>query len=72
MLGYDNLKLLLKNCWDSNAEVYYKKIYKAYLDYIGGDESSAGDDLTIMVLVYNQKLSDETVEIAEIADKENG
>ena len=72
MLGYDNLKLLLKNCWDSNAEVYYKNIYKAYLDYIGGDESSAGDDLTIMVLVYNQKLSDETVEIAEIADKENG
>lgn len=63
MLGYDNLKLLVQKSWNSDAEVFYKNIYKSYLEYIGGDESNAGDDLTIVVLVYNkaEKLGNENV-----------
>ena len=54
MLGYDNLKSIFKNCWNENAEIYYKNIYKNYLEYIGGDESKAGDDVTIVVIVFNK------------------
>lgn len=49
-LGYENLKTLLKNCWDINAEIYYQKIFQAYLDHIG--DEGAQDDLTMVVLVY--------------------
>lgn len=49
-LGYENLKILLKRCWDGNAETYYQKIYQAYLDHIG--DEGAQDDLTMVVLVY--------------------
>lgn len=55
MLGYDNLKSIFKNCWNENAEIYYKNIYNKYLEYIGGDESKAGDDVTIVVIVFNKK-----------------
>ena len=54
MLGYDGLKTLLMNNWDSNPEVYYNKIFRAYLDYVGPD-TDASDDLTFVILVYNDE-----------------
>lgn len=54
MLGYDNLKVMIQKCWNEDAEIFYKNIYKNYLDYIGGNEADAGDDVTIVVLVYNK------------------
>lgn len=50
-LGYDNLKKLLKKCWDSNAETYYNNIFRAYLEHIGNE--GAQDDLTMVILVYS-------------------
>ncbi|MBP5467759.1 MAG: SpoIIE family protein phosphatase [Candidatus Riflebacteria bacterium] len=55
MLGYDGLKQLLLNCWAEKPETYYNNIYKAYLDFVGAD-AEAGDDLTFIVLKYNDKL----------------
>jgi sigma-B regulation protein RsbU (phosphoserine phosphatase) len=55
MLGYERLKKLLLQNWDSNPETYYNNIYKAYLDFVG-DDSEAGDDLTFVILVYNQEV----------------
>ena len=52
MLGYDRLKTLLLNCWNKNPEKYYNNIYNAYLDYVGKD-AEAGDDLTFVILMYN-------------------
>ena len=52
MLGYERLKKLLLECWDSKPENYYNNIYKAYIDYIGKD-ADAEDDLTIIVLMRN-------------------
>ena len=54
MLGYDNLKIIFQKCWNEDAEIFYKNIYASYLEYIGGDESNAGDDVTIVVLVFNK------------------
>ena len=34
---------------------YYKNIYKAYLDFVGAD-AEAGDDLTFVILMYNDKV----------------
>ncbi len=65
MLGYDNLKLLLQRCWNSDSEVFYKNIYKEYLAYIGS-EDNAGDDLTMIVMVFGEPKPEETPE----ADKE--
>ena len=53
MLGYDRLKIILSQCWDSNPETYYYNIIKAYSEFVGKD-ADAGDDLTIIVLIYNQ------------------
>ena len=50
-LGYDGMKKILLDSWDNSAEIYYNNIYKAYLGYIGS--VSAGDDLTIIVAVFN-------------------
>lgn len=58
MLGYDGLKQLLLSCWAEKPEDYYNNIYKAYLDFVGTD-SEAGDDLTFIVLMYNDKLKTE-------------
>ena len=55
MLGYGNLKNLVQNSWNENAEIFYKNIYNKYLEYIGRDESKADDDVTIVVLVFNTK-----------------
>ena len=52
MLGYDGLKTLLMNNWDSNPERYYNNIFRAYLDYVGQD-TDASDDLTFVILMYN-------------------
>lgn len=49
-LGYDNLKTLLKKCWNSDAETYYHNIFSAYLAHIG--DEGAQDDLTMVILVY--------------------
>ena len=54
MLGYNNLKNIIQNCWNENAEIFYKNIYNKYIEYIGGSESNAVDDLTIVVLVFNK------------------
>ena len=59
MLGYDRLKQLLLDCWAEKPEDYYNNIYKAYLDYVGAD-TEAGDDLTFIVLMYNDKLKTES------------
>lgn len=69
MLGYDNLKLLLQRCWDSDSETFYKKIYKEYLDYIGS-EDNAGDDLTMIVMVFNEAKPEEEHTAGE--DEVNG
>lgn len=58
MLGYDDLKIIFEKSYDENAENFYKNIYKSYLKYIGGDESKANDDVTIVVLVYKNKGED--------------
>lgn len=50
-LGYEGMKKILLDSWDNSAEIYYNNIYKAYLDYIGS--VAAGDDLTIIVAVFN-------------------
>ena len=55
MLGYDRLKQLLLDSWAENPEDYYKNIYKAYLDFVGAD-AEAGDDLTFVILMYNDKV----------------
>ena len=52
MLGYDKLKTTLLQCWDSNPEIYYNNILKAYYDYVDED-SEAGDDLTFVILMFN-------------------
>ena len=53
MLGYDGIKKLFLDCWDTNPEKYYENIYEAYVRYIGND-AEAGDDLTIVILKYNE------------------
>ncbi len=53
MLGYDRLKTTLLNCWDSNPENYYNNILKAYYEFVG-DDAEAGDDLTFVILIYNE------------------
>ena len=53
MLGYDRLKKTLIKCWDSNPETYYNNILKAYYNYVGED-AEAGDDLTFVILSYNE------------------
>jgi hypothetical protein len=49
-LGYDNLRILLKKSWNTDAAVFYDNIYRGYLEHIG--EEKAQDDLTMVVLVY--------------------
>ena len=60
MLGYDKLKNTLIQCWDSNPETYYNNILKAYYEYVG-ENAEAGDDLTFVILSYNEseRLSEE-------------
>ena len=53
MFGYERLKNTLIQCWDSNPEIYYNNILKAYYEYVGED-AEAGDDLTFVVLSYNE------------------
>ena len=53
MLGYDNLKNTILQCWDSNPETYYNNILQAYYDYVGVD-AEAGDDLTFVILMFNK------------------
>ena len=53
MLGYDRLKNILLECWNSNPESYYDNILKAYYSYVGED-AEAGDDLTFVILIYNK------------------
>ncbi len=53
MLGYDGLRQLFLDCWDANSEKYYNNIYEAYVRYIG-NEAEAGDDLTIVIIKYNE------------------
>ena len=55
MLGYDRLKTLLLNCWNKDPKEYYNNIYKSYLNFVGS-ESEAGDDLTFIVLMFNEKI----------------
>lgn len=62
VLGYDNLKLLFQRCWDSDSKIFYENIYQSYLEYIGGDEADAGDDLTMVVLVFNEPKTEPVVE----------
>ncbi len=64
MLGYERLKNTLIQCWDSNPEIYYNNILKAYYDYVGED-AEAGDDLTFVILSYNEgeELSEELSEL---------
>ena len=57
MLGYDNLKLIFQKSWNSEAKTFYNNIYKNYLEYIGGSENKANDDVTIVVLVFNKQIS---------------
>ena len=51
MFGYDRLKEQLLLCWSDNPKEYYQNIYNAYLNYVGNDKE-AEDDLTIIVLEY--------------------
>lgn len=53
MLGYNGLRQLILDCWDENPEKYYQNIYDVYVRYIG-TEAEAGDDLTIVILKYNE------------------
>ncbi len=69
MLGYERLKQLLLRCWDSNPENYYNNIYKAYIDYVGVD-ADAGDDLTFVILMYNQ-IDSQQIEFSDETDREN-
>ncbi|MBU1105563.1 MAG: SpoIIE family protein phosphatase [Candidatus Riflebacteria bacterium] len=52
-LGYDDIKTLLKNCWNEDAEVFYNSVFQAYMNHIG--DESAQDDLTVVILVYTGK-----------------
>ncbi len=59
-LGYEELKNLLLQSWDIDAENFYQNIYRSYLEHLGSQ--SAQDDLTIIVLVFvdrNEKLDNE-------------
>ncbi len=69
MLGYDRLKILFQNSWNEDSEIFYKNIYKSYLDYIGGDESKAGDDVTVVVLVFNKPEAIDNLIIEEKEEK---
>ncbi len=60
-LGYDNLKKMLMKCWDMDAEVYYQNIIADYLNHIG--DEGAQDDLTMVIMVYNDTQSFDTEEI---------
>jgi hypothetical protein len=50
-MGYANFMKLTQNCYDSDPEIMYQKIYRAYLKHIDGQE--ADDDLTLIVLVFS-------------------
>jgi len=52
-INYDNLKTLLKNSWNEDAEVFYNNIYQAYMNHLAGE--GAQDDLTMVILVYTGK-----------------
>lgn len=54
VLGYDNLKTLLQKSWDKDAKKFYNNVYDSYLDYIGGNEKNAEDDVTVVILVFNK------------------
>lgn len=64
-LGYDNLKTLLKNCWHENAEAFYNNIYQAYMSHLAGE--GAQDDLTMVILVYTGKKTQEAMQKNETA-----
>jgi hypothetical protein len=49
-MGYDNLKKLLAECWNEDAETFYNNIYQGYMAHLGGE--GAQDDLTMVILVY--------------------
>ena len=64
-LGYDNLKTLLKNSWNENAETFYNNIFQTYIDHIG--DEGAQDDLTMVILVYTDKNIQENIPAHETA-----
>ena len=69
MLGYERLKKTVLNCWNDNPETYYNNILKAYYDYVGED-AEAGDDLTFVILIYNEnkELNEEKTENKTVVD----
>ena len=53
MLGYDNLKSLIKKSWNPDAETFYKNIYQSYIEYIGSEENAI-DDITIIIMTFKE------------------
>ena len=53
-IGYDRLRQILFESWDTDAEKFYNNVYEAYMQHIG--EEGAQDDLTMVILVFNPGL----------------
>lgn len=52
-VGYDSFKTILQASYDTDPQIFYQNIYKAYLKHIGSGE--AQDDLTLIVTIRNSK-----------------
>jgi sigma-B regulation protein RsbU (phosphoserine phosphatase) len=52
MFGFTNFKELVTNSYDPDPQKFYKKILHGYNQHLEG--RAAQDDLTIIVLVFNQ------------------
>ncbi len=61
-IGYDRLRLLLLESWDSNAETFYNNVFNAYLQHIGSE--GAQDDLTMVILVFVPGTADKAADPA--------
>ncbi|PKL48246.1 MAG: hypothetical protein CVV42_10220 [Candidatus Riflebacteria bacterium HGW-Riflebacteria-2] len=56
-IGFDNLKKLLADSWNEDAETFYNNIYQSYMNHLGNE--GAQDDLTMVILVYTGKKQEE-------------
>ncbi len=52
-LGYQGLFEIFLSSYDPDAQKYYEKIMKNYLQWLGGSEP--GDDMTMLILVCQEK-----------------
>ncbi len=50
-IGYENFLRVARESWSPDPETIYRKIYRTYLQHIGGQD--AEDDLTMVIVVFS-------------------